>query len=41
MLRADPKVWATYERRAKRLNDRFWDLAISDYFQGKNLLAKK
>ena len=34
--KADPKVWANYERRAKRLNNRFRDLAILDYFQEKN-----
>ena len=39
--KAGPKVGAKYERRAKRLNNCFRDLAISDYFQGKNLLAKK
>jgi hypothetical protein len=39
--KADAKVWVKYKRRAKRLNNRPCDLAISDYFQGKNLLAKK
>ena len=37
----NPKVWAKYERRAKKLKKRPRDLAISDYFQGKDLLAKK
>lgn len=39
--KADPKVWAKYQRRAKRLNMRPRDLAISDHLQGKNLLLKK
>jgi hypothetical protein len=38
---ADPQVRAEYERRAKRLKKRPRNLAISDYFQGKDLLAKK
>ena len=38
--KADPKVWARYERRAKRLKKRPRDLAISDFYKGKNLFAK-
>jgi hypothetical protein len=38
---ADPRVWAKYQRRAKRLKKRPRDLAISDFYKGKNLLAKK
>ena len=38
--KADSKVWARYERRAKKLNKRPRDLAISDYFKGKNLPKK-
>jgi hypothetical protein len=34
-------VRAAYQKRAKRLHKRPRDLAISDYFKGKNLLAKK
>ena len=39
--RANQKVWARYERRAKKLNKRPRNLAILDFFQGKNLLNKK
>jgi hypothetical protein len=38
---AEPKVQAAYQKRAKRLHKRPRDLAISDYFKGKNLLLKK
>ena len=38
---AEPKVRAAYQKRAKRLHKRPRDLAISDYFKGKNLLLKK
>jgi hypothetical protein len=38
---AEPKVRAAYQKRAKRLHKRPRDLAISDYFKGKDLLAKK
>ena len=38
--KADPQVWAKYQRRAKRLKKRPRDLAISDFYKGKNLLAK-
>lgn len=38
---SDPKVRAKYERRAKRLHKRARDVAFSDYFAGKDLLAKK
>jgi hypothetical protein len=38
---ADPKVRAKYDRRAKKLKKRAWDLASSDYFKGKDLYAKK
>jgi hypothetical protein len=34
-------VRAAYQERAKRLHKRPRDLAISDYFKGKNLLLKK
>ena len=40
-VKAEPKVWAAYQKRAKRLHKRPRDLAISDYFKGKNLLLKK
>jgi hypothetical protein len=39
--KAEPSVWAAYQKRAKRLHKRPRDLAISDYFKGKNLLSKK
>ena len=38
--KADPHVWAKYQRRAKRLKKRPRDLAISDFYKGKDLLAK-
>jgi hypothetical protein len=37
---ADPTLRARYERRAKRQHKRAWDVAMSDYFAGKDLLAK-
>jgi hypothetical protein len=37
---AEPKVHRKYERRAKKLGKRPWDVAVSDYFKGNNLLAK-
>ena len=38
---ADPKVRARYDRKAKRQNKRTWDLAMSDWFKGKDLYAKR
>jgi hypothetical protein len=38
---AEPTVREAYQKRAKRLHKRPRDLAISDYFKGKDLLAKK
>jgi len=38
---ADPKVRAKYERKAKKLGKRARDLAMSDYFKGKDLLGKR
>jgi hypothetical protein len=35
---ADPKVRARYEKRAAKENKRPFDLAVSDYFKGRNLL---
>jgi hypothetical protein len=37
---ADPKMRAFYESMAKKQNKRPWDLARSDYLNGKNLLPK-
>jgi hypothetical protein len=37
---ADPKVRRKYEKRAKKLGKRPWHVAVSDYFKGKDLLAK-
>ena len=37
---AVPKVRRTYERRAKKLDKTPWGLAVSDYFNGENLLEK-
>ena len=39
--RANSKVWATYERQARKLKKCHLDLANSDFFQGKDPLAKK
>jgi hypothetical protein len=36
---AEPKVRAKYEKRAAKLGKRPYDLAVSDYFKGKNLLT--
>ncbi|HEX2991984.1 MAG TPA: hypothetical protein VHO49_14970 [Anaerolineales bacterium] len=36
--KANPQVWAKYQRRAKRLKKRPRDLPISDFYKGKNLL---
>ena len=38
---SEPRVRSRYERRAKRQHKRAWDVAISDYFEGKDLLSKK
>lgn len=38
---AEPTVRAAYQKRAKRLHKRPRNLAISDYFKGKDLLSKK
>lgn len=38
---ADPKVRAKYERRAKKQNKRPRELAVSDFFKGKDLVAGK
>ena len=38
---ADPKVRAIYEKRAKKAKRSPFRVAFSDYFQGKDLLAKK
>lgn len=37
---AEPKVRRTYERQAKKLGKRPWDVALSDYFKGNDLLAR-
>jgi hypothetical protein len=38
---ADPQLRAKYEKRAKSQGKRSWDVAMGDYFEGKDLLAKK
>jgi hypothetical protein len=40
-VKAEPKVWAVYQKKAKKQHKRARDLAFSDYCKGKNLLAKK
>jgi hypothetical protein len=37
---ADPKVRARYDRKAKKQDKRAWDLAMSDWFKGKDLSGK-
>ena len=36
----EPKVRAAYEKSAKEANKRPFDMAVSDYFKGRDLLAK-
>ena len=38
---ADPKVRAKYEKRAAKENRQPYRVAVSDYYQGVNLFAKK
>jgi hypothetical protein len=38
---AEPMVRAIYEKTAKKQNKRPFDLAVSDYFKGRNLLPDK
>ena len=38
---ADPKVRAMYEKRASKENRQPFRVAVSDYYKGKNLLARK
>ena len=38
---ADPEVRATYEKYAAEKGKRPFDLAVSDYFKGRNLLSAK
>src|SRR5258706_15425569 len=38
---AEPKVRSKYEKAAVKAGKRPFDLAVSDYFKGKDLLASK
>ncbi|MEP7134308.1 MAG: hypothetical protein ABI904_05195 [Chloroflexota bacterium] len=38
---AEPAVWAVYERRVAAEHKRPYHLAVSDYFKGNDLLARK
>jgi hypothetical protein len=38
---AEPKVRAVYEKRAAKMGKRPFDLAVSDYFKGNELLSNK
>jgi len=38
---AEPDVRASYEKLAAKQGKRPFDLAVSDYFKGNNLLSKK
>jgi hypothetical protein len=40
-VKADPEVWAVYQKKAKKQKKRARDLAFSDYCNGKDLLSKK
>ena len=40
-VKAEPRVWAAYQKKAKKQKKRARDLAFSDYCNGKNLLLKK
>ena len=37
----EPKVRLKYDRKAKKQDKRAWDLAMSDYFAGKDLYTKR
>ena len=39
-VKADPEVWAVYQKKAKEQNKRARDLAFSDYCKGKDLLSR-
>jgi hypothetical protein len=41
MAMSDPKAHAHYEKVAKKTGRRPFNLAVSDFFHGKNLLEKK
>ena len=38
---AEPKVRAVYEKLAAKMNKRPFDMAVSDYFKGNDLLSRK
>jgi hypothetical protein len=38
---AEPKVRRRYEKMAAKSQKRPYDMAISDFFKGRNLLSKK
>jgi hypothetical protein len=37
----DPKVRARYDRKAKKQDKRAWDLAMSDWFKGRDFRPKR
>lgn len=37
---AEPQVRAVYEKLAKKQHKRAWDVAVSDYFQGRDRMHK-
>ena len=39
--KANPELWAVYQKTAKKKRKRAWDLAISDYFKMNNLVSQK
>ena len=38
---AEPKVRAVYEKMVEKKNKRPFDMAVSDYFKGNDLLSRK
>jgi hypothetical protein len=38
---AEPKVRAVYEKMAAKKHKRRFDIAVSDYFKGNDLMSKK
>ena len=39
-VKADPRAWAIYQKKAKKQKKRARDLAFSDYCKGKDLLSR-
>ena len=39
--KTQPEVWAAYQALATKKRKRAWDLAVSDHYHGRGLLAKE